>query len=344
MSLPSSPDKLPPVRTIGVLALVLGLVFFYQSIYQPISDAASHKPTISVWGKGAFIVPGLLAFGITYTVFGERTLKYLGWGVNRATPLGWAFIILWIPVGILVYMWVESVVKSYGYSTSLSQNETSKKLVFVNQPIFDLFQAHGIDCQQQGEWIVFPKHAAKICGVVGREWEPKQGTYTVQLDVRVSLDSGHRIIEAFGGFGDTKEKAIADGIQNFTLNSFHVILASFFDPQDDQVTIEDWTIGGQERQVIIGPMGMRGTPPDPANPSTEWFKQFEGKLKAKKIPPGLHWIRVYYGQIDNQAKELEVLLDNEIWQEMQQDLATISWPKGKEFFSIRVFLVIKNKP
>jgi hypothetical protein len=164
----------------------------------------------------------------------------------------------------------------------------------------------------------------------------------LQLDVRLVLESGQKIIESFGGFGETKDKAISDAIQNFTLNSFHVILASFFVPHDDQVTVEDWTVSGQKRLVTIGPMGMRGSPPDPANPPREWFKQFEAKIKEKQLPGGIHWIRVYYGQFESQTRELEVLLDNETWKEMQQDLATINWPKGKEFFSIRVFLVIKD--
>jgi len=342
MSLPSSSDKLPPVRTIGVLALVFSLVLIYQGIYQPISDAASHEPTVSLWRKGAFIAPIFFAYGITYTVLGDRAIKYLGWGVNRATPLGWAFIILMIPVGILIYLQVEATVKTYGYSDSKSQIK-SPQTIIVNQPIFDLFQAHGIESEQKSDWIVFPKQSARICGVVGNVGEPKPGVHTAQLDVRLVLGSGHRITESFGGFGETEGKAIDDAIQNFTLNSFHVILASFFLPEDDQVTIEDWTIGGRERQVIIGPMGMRGTLPNPANPPREWFGQVEARLREKKLPQGVHWVRVYYGQFNSQVKELEVLLDNETWQEMQQDLATISWPKGKEFFSLRVFMVIKDK-
>jgi hydrogenase-4 membrane subunit HyfE len=115
MSLPSSSEKLPPIRGIGVLALICSSVFIYLGIYEPISDAASHKPTVSLSRKAAFIAPMVLALGIVYTVFGERAVKYLGWGVN-ATVLGWAFIVFFILLGIIVYFAVENVVQSYGYS------------------------------------------------------------------------------------------------------------------------------------------------------------------------------------------------------------------------------------
>jgi hypothetical protein len=41
--------------------------------------------------------------------------------------------------------------------------------------------------------------------------------------------------------------------------------------------------------------------------------------------------------------ELEVLLDNEVWQELRNELAAIDWPKGKELFSLRVFMIIQDK-
>jgi hypothetical protein len=110
-----SPEKLPPIRAIGVLALLLSLPIIYSGIYEPISDAASRKPTVSFSRKAAFVVPLVLALGIVYTVFGERAVKYLGWGTN-ATGLGWAFMIFFILVGIFTYFWVENIVESYGYS------------------------------------------------------------------------------------------------------------------------------------------------------------------------------------------------------------------------------------
>jgi len=58
----------------GVLALILSLRIIYFGIYEPISDAANGKPTVSLSRKGAFIAPMVLAWGIIHSIFGERAV------------------------------------------------------------------------------------------------------------------------------------------------------------------------------------------------------------------------------------------------------------------------------
>jgi hypothetical protein len=214
--------------------------------------------------------------------------------------------------------------------------------IVVSEIFFQLFKGHGIDCQQEADWIVFPNRSIRASAVIVKEWKPK-ASYTAQLDFRMELNSGQRLIESCGGLGETRENAIKNAIENFVLNSFHVILAAFFGPQGDQVTVEEWRIGSEDRRVIIGPMGMRGKLPDPSNPPLAWLKEVYEKVRSKALPGGTHWLRVYYGQYDNRAEELEVLLDNDDWAEVRNELATIDWPKGKEFFSLRVFMIIQDK-
>jgi hypothetical protein len=88
---------------------------------------------------------------------------------------------------------------------------------------------------------------------------------------------------------------------------------------------------------------MRGKAPDSANTPQDWFEQVEEKLKSGNLASGTHWIRIYYAQTDNHPLKLEVLLDNDVWEQMQTELATIDWPRGKEFFSLRVFMVTQDK-
>jgi hypothetical protein len=121
-----------------------------------------------------------------------------------------------------------------------------------------------------------------------------------------------------------------------------VILAAFFKPEDDQVSREEWTIGGKMRSVIIGNVGIRGNLPE-GEQAVAWFKPFEEKLKAKQLGPGKHWVRLYYGQMQRKAMACEVLLDNDVWYEMQSEMAAINWPAEDAFFSVRVFLVIQDK-
>jgi hypothetical protein len=47
--------------------------------------------------------------------------------------------------------------------------------------------------------------------------------------------------------------------------------------------------------------------------------------------------------VQGRALACEILLDNEVWEEMQAEMAAIDWPCGQEFYSVRLFLVIQDK-
>jgi hypothetical protein len=53
---------------------------------------------------------------------------------------------------------------------------------------------------------------------------------------------------------------------------------------------------------------------------------------------------LYYGQMHGKAVACEVLLDNGVWEEMQAEMAAAAWPAGEEFYSVRLFLVLRVQP
>src|SRR5262249_59846233 len=108
------------------------------------------------------------------------------------------------------------------------------------------------------------------------EW---QAGKTVQLDVRLEIAPGRTIIESFAGVGETREKAVADALHNFTVNSFHVLLAAFFRSDDRQVSREEWVVGGRTSRVTIGNVGIRGRPPVQGEQLGGWFKRFDDEPK-----------------------------------------------------------------
>src|SRR6266540_2237247 len=169
----------------------------------------------------------------------------------------------------------------------------------------------------------------------------QQAGMSVQLDVRLEIPPGRTIVESFAGLGETREKAVADALHNFTANSFHVLLAAFFRSDDQQVSQEAWVVGGRTSRVTIGNVGVRGKPPVQGDQLVGWFKRFEEKLKEKHLRPGTHWVRLYYGQMQGRPMAFEVLLNNDVWEEMQSEMAAVDWPSGEEFYSVRVFLVIQ---
>src|SRR5262249_22461519 len=108
------------------------------------------------------------------------------------------------------------------------------KMSIVNEPLLELLRAHGVEAVVQGDWITFPGRTVRANAAIMREL-PQTSALTVQLDVRLEVGPGRTIVESFAGIGVTREKAIADAVHNLIANSFHVLLAAFFRPEDEQV-------------------------------------------------------------------------------------------------------------
>lgn len=227
-------------------------------------------------------------------------------------------------------------------SVPVPVGQTVRPLV-VSERILQSFQARGIDCRQQGDWIEFPKQSARALGTIVEKSSGDPDTHSVQLDFQMEFDSGERVTESFSGAGENREEATKDAIQNFERMCLDVILAAFFAGQDKGVRVENWTIGGEPRRVVLGPIGIGGQLPDPSNTPPNWFNQVKEKIKSANLAPNTHWIRIYYSQVDNHVSKVEVLLDNDVWEPIQEKLATVDWPKGKEFFSLQVFMVVQDK-
>ncbi len=223
----------------------------------------------------------------------------------------------------------------------MKRKQAQSSLSDENAFLLELFRNHGIDVAPVGDWIVFRDRNMRAKAAIVREMKQQVGM-SVQLDVRIEIEPGRTIIESFAGVGESKDRAVANAQHNFVVNSFHVILAAFFMPEDEQVTREEWIIGGQRKLVTIGSIGMRGELLVQGEQAAAWFRQFKERLQAKRLEPRTYWVRLYYGQMQREAIACEVLLDNEPWEEMRSEMASIAWPVGEAFYSIRVFLVIQD--
>jgi hypothetical protein len=210
----------------------------------------------------------------------------------------------------------------------------------VNESLLELFRAHGVEAVLLEEWVVFPGRNMRASASIVREIK-QQAAMSVQLDVWFEIAPRRTIVESFAGLGETLERAVADAIHNFTANSLHVFLTAFFRSDDQQVSQEEWVVGGRTSRVTIGNVGIRGKPPVQGEELVGWFKRFEEKLKENQLRPGTHWVRLYYGQMQGRPMACEVLLNNDVWEEMQSEMAAVAWPVGEEFYSVRVFLVIQ---
>ena len=209
----------------------------------------------------------------------------------------------------------------------------------LNEILAELFRAHNVPCTVAGDAVTFAGRLETATAEIVRELPPRPSVVSLQIDVRFNTATGAVIVESFAGIGATRERAVADAVQNFVLNSFHVLLAAFFAPDDPHVSRETWRIGTSDCRVTIGNATARGSVP--AEDAGAWFDTFATAIKARRLVPGMHWARLYYAQDGGRTTVCEVLLDNSDWESVQEEMQGFAWTPAAAFYSLRVFLVIE---
>ena len=164
--------------------------------------------------------------------------------------------------------------------------------------------------------------------------------WSCQVDVLVIVADGRVLIESFSGIGATRAEMLRDAFESFAGSSFHVILRGLIkNERDDQVDIERWQVSGVQYDAFIGGVTSRGTPPG-GRPPTAWFETFEKVVRSAHLSGDVHWIRLYYAQMNHKTMAVEVLLDNEPWETVAREMAAVAWPHVEEFYSARFFMIL----
>ena len=103
----------------------------------------------------------------------------------------------------------------------------------------ELFAGHGVPFITHNDWIV-PN--SELPGIRA-SWTLLNSSG--RLDVEVRVDAETTIEECFAGVG-AGDDALKDALKNFSINSFHVLLAAFWGQNDaSQVETEEWQLGGR---------------------------------------------------------------------------------------------------
>jgi hypothetical protein len=204
-------------------------------------------------------------------------------------------------------------------------------MALVNQ-LDELLRGHGQATVIEDDAVRIPALSQTWRARVVRELES-----SVQLDVAIDLWPGRTVLESVVGLG-TGEPAYADAIRSLAAGPFHVLLEAFGIPQGDQISRERWTIGGLERDVVLGPVNVRGKAPA----TTDWVPALQAFLEASNLTPGLHWIRAFHAASDGKRMVLEILRDNVPWPEAAAALDSAPWPITDGFVSVRTFLVVRG--
>lgn len=197
----------------------------------------------------------------------------------------------------------------------------------------ELFGRHGIRCDVRDEWILPRTNLPALRAA----WYP--GSTSGRLDVEVLVREGVVIQESFAGVG-VGNAGLMDGLGNFTLNSFHVMLAALWGQNDpEQVVTEEWLIAGKKFLAYIGNVGTRSSSAVTPHIPNELLPRLEKAIRAESLQSETHWFRIYAGHI-NASSTMEALKDNAEWPAGLKVLEGLPWEQKEGFYSARLFVIL----
>jgi len=209
----------------------------------------------------------------------------------------------------------------------------------INATLGKLLEAHDIDIYSEEDWFA-PNQSLPA---IRCYWHESPKNESGRLDVQVLIEDNVVLEECFAGIGLGKD-GFLDALENFSVNSFHVMLAAFWSKNDpEQVETEQWKIGDSTYTAYIGNFGTRAT--DGVHPGVpkETFSHLENAIKSTDLREKTHWVRAFFCNIGDE-QIYEALVDNDNWAEGESALKKVNWPKSEKYFSVRKknFLVQSN--
>jgi hypothetical protein len=207
----------------------------------------------------------------------------------------------------------------------------------ANQLLAEVLQAHGLLCQDVDGWL-------SACGsfpMVRAIWTGRETGG--RLDIHVLLNSETYLEESFAGSG-AGVSGLQNGMQNFMVNSLHVVLAGLWGVVDDQqVLVEEWCVGQKTYAAYIGNFGRRASvgTNEPALPAS-LFKVIEANLRREPLEYDSHWCRLFFCNFNGDFT-FEALLDNGPWEAGLAALKSLPWEKREGYYSVRNFVLLRDK-
>ena len=199
--------------------------------------------------------------------------------------------------------------------------------------ISSLMEAHRVPFHVEDDWVVpFSKLPA-----IRAYWYPRDSSG--RLDVEILMSDNRVIYECFAGIG-SGDVGVVDALQNFCVNSFHVLLACFWETFDkDQVEIERWLVKDKPFTAYVGNFGIRGSSGVEAKIPKDLFPEIERTIKNELLDESVHWFRVFFCEVSGEFT-FEALKDNERWENGEITLQSLDWVKQNGYYSVRNFIVL----
>jgi hypothetical protein len=205
----------------------------------------------------------------------------------------------------------------------------------ANEELRQLFEGHSMEVVEKDGWL-FPNYKLPA---IRATWYPNNEHLSRLLQVEVFLEKGQVMEESFAGLPN-KHGKLNDAFENFSRNSFHVMLSALWEKHDsEQVSKELWCIGSGNYHIYIGPFGQRGGKGLDALTPMNAFEQIEKAIKTSKLTNKYHWFRIFFCNTGKEEQIYEALKDNENWHEGLQAIKSVDWKEHNQYYSSRNFII-----
>ena len=241
------------------------------------------------------------------------------------------------------------VVIAIGCGQSLQPTQDDSAPIHTNEPIpqsVEFFSQwlkdHGhsdVVTDEQGVGIA--NNATRLSASIYGANPSKDGGFVVETEFRIQLPSGRVIVEFVAGIGDSKDQAINDSLVNFVLTTFHVVYKGFINFDDPHLESTKMTIGGKEREVLLGDIFLRSNSSEERIDLSGIRPQIEALLEKSNLSSELHWIKIVYAQRDGTPMMVSASTDNAENQSLAEQVTRLDWPSAPVFYMSKQFIVVK---
>lgn len=212
----------------------------------------------------------------------------------------------------------------------------------IREHLAQVLKNHDIPFEQseEGLWVEGLATFEIMAYVAYREYNDNIAS---RLDVvmRVGEDE---IIESFGDVATNLEEAIDRNMENFLMNTFHVLMKAFYDETDEHAEAETWNINGTNWRVYIGNITHKNQSGESDLIPEGFFDTVESIIKESTLNEDLHWFRTFYCHQDHEELSSEFMRDNELYDKGVQAISNLPWKSTDGFYTLRQFTLLKRLP
>ena len=102
-------------RAVGMVLALLGALFFYWMIVQPIQQAEANTPEIRISLGGGTLGIALIFIGLVFAIFGAYFAEVFDPPPGESKVPAYTVAVLLVMIGIVIYIALQGYLESKGY-------------------------------------------------------------------------------------------------------------------------------------------------------------------------------------------------------------------------------------